>query len=209
MTATGEPKRIVVRVKARGAGPPNPSQSVAASQPPYANLDVPGDDLLGEPIDVPPIVVIEKLEELLKKGKFLLYFQSASSAAWGLNGRVSKVWHSFRCTEDGACEYVDESIWHAEAAEVWTEEELEQLKELKSKAATKLSTVGAQPTGREPGSCHRAALEAHRRVTQEQQQPPQEPPQVTPQPAVASTAAVVAPFLEEPMQEQPQHTRVT
>mmetsp|Transcript_36329 Transcript_36329/g.82304 ORF Transcript_36329/g.82304 Transcript_36329/m.82304 type:complete len:655 (+) Transcript_36329:84-2048(+) len=188
MTAPQEAKLIQVPVKARGAGP-------AVHPLPNAKLDFATDDLLGESIGVPPIVIIEKLEELLKKGKFAVHFHADSSVEWGFNGRIKDVWHSFRCTESGACEYVDESIWHAEAVEVWTEEELEQLKQLKSKAEQKPTTRATQPTGREPGNCHRTAAMVLRPKPAHAKPPPPkatEPEMVQPPPPAETETAEAA-----------------
>mmetsp|Transcript_71476 Transcript_71476/g.158063 ORF Transcript_71476/g.158063 Transcript_71476/m.158063 type:complete len:117 (-) Transcript_71476:12-362(-) len=82
-----------------------------------------------DPVEVPPGVVLDKLEALLNSGRILLRYASPSSKArWGTNGKVANAWCSFRVEADGSCQFVDDdTLWSTEAAAEWADSELEWL----------------------------------------------------------------------------------
>lgn len=113
-----------------------------------------------DPVEVPPGVVLDKLEELLGKGRVLLRYQR--KAGWGLNGKVDRSWWSFRVEANGACQFVDDSIWVTERSSDWAESELEMLERLRKEVLRISATMLEQPSALQPRACRRAVFAFHR-----------------------------------------------
>ncbi|CAE8602728.1 unnamed protein product, partial [Polarella glacialis] len=64
-------------------------------------------ELLGDPVPVPPGVVLDKLSSLLSSGRVLLRFDDGKK--WGVNGKLFDKWCSFRASADAACRFVDDA----------------------------------------------------------------------------------------------------
>ena len=115
-------------------------------------------DLLGEPTFVPGTVLLDKLSALLHTGRGKLRY--VSEGGWGVNGILFERWSSFRANSDG-CRFVDEADWRT-GAEDWTEEERQQLADLRSQAELLPSSSLPQPSALRPRSCRRALFRFHR-----------------------------------------------
>lgn len=114
-------------------------------------------------MEVPPGVVLDKLEELLKDGRSLLRFEGASEEGWGVNGKLNGHWCSFR-QEPEQTQFVDDAVWCTERAAPWAEYEKERLENLHLKAAPLPATKLPQPDARHPRKCRRTLFEYHKAV---------------------------------------------
>eukprot|EP00408_Alexandrium_pacificum_P042334 CAMPEP_0171242176 /NCGR_PEP_ID=MMETSP0790-20130122/45529_1 /TAXON_ID=2925 /ORGANISM="Alexandrium catenella, Strain OF101" /LENGTH=200 /DNA_ID=CAMNT_0011708915 /DNA_START=57 /DNA_END=656 /DNA_ORIENTATION=- len=123
-----------------------------------------------DPVEVPPGVVLDKLEALVTSGKVLLRFQPAGSKGWGINGRVAGQWCSFKADAAGVCEFVDDTVWLTEGSGEWAESELEWLERLQKQAFDVPCTPAAQPTALRPRLCRRAAFTYHKAEFAKQRQ---------------------------------------
>jgi len=116
-------------------------------------------DPLGEPSEVPPSVILDKLQVLLESGKLLLRFRGPESddVCWGINGCLDGRWCSFRVVDEGACDFVDDESWLSEPAEEWADSELECLERLRKAAnAVQCSLSPEQPLGNSARECQKA-----------------------------------------------------
>eukprot|EP00969_Alexandrium_andersonii_P118789 5252676-Alexandrium_andersonii.AAC.1 len=66
------------------------------------------EEVASDPMEVPPGVVLDKLEALVTSGKVLLRFQPQGGKGWGINGKLTQ-WNSFKADAAGVCEYVDDT----------------------------------------------------------------------------------------------------
>mmetsp|Transcript_26209 Transcript_26209/g.83134 ORF Transcript_26209/g.83134 Transcript_26209/m.83134 type:complete len:227 (+) Transcript_26209:79-759(+) len=119
-------------------------------------------ELPSDPVEVPPGVVLDKLEALVTSGKTLLRFQRSGDKGWGINGRVGQ-WSSFKVDAAGVCEFVDDdTVWATEAASEWAESELEWLEKLRKQALSVPATPAQQPNALRPRQCRRAVFAYHK-----------------------------------------------
>eukprot|EP00418_Pyrodinium_bahamense_P048274 CAMPEP_0179177162 /NCGR_PEP_ID=MMETSP0796-20121207/87610_1 /TAXON_ID=73915 /ORGANISM="Pyrodinium bahamense, Strain pbaha01" /LENGTH=695 /DNA_ID=CAMNT_0020880709 /DNA_START=1 /DNA_END=2087 /DNA_ORIENTATION=+ len=118
-------------------------------------------ELPSDPVEVPPGVVLDKLEALVTSGKVLLRFQRPGAKGWGINGRVSQ-WCSFKVDAEGACQFVDDTVWTTDGASEWAESELEWLEKLRQQALKTPATPAEQPNALRPRLCRRAAFAYHK-----------------------------------------------
>eukprot|EP00930_Biecheleria_cincta_P019122 TRINITY_DN14691_c0_g1_i2.p1 TRINITY_DN14691_c0_g1~~TRINITY_DN14691_c0_g1_i2.p1 ORF type:complete len:583 (+),score=151.50 TRINITY_DN14691_c0_g1_i2:28-1749(+) len=117
-------------------------------------------ETLGDPVPVPPGVVLDKLSALLCTGRVLLRFNAGDS--WGANGIVCGRWSSFSVGSDGVCRFVDEVDWRTGDGSEWADSELQQLEELRQEAEKLPVTEALQPSALKPGLCRRAVFQFHR-----------------------------------------------
>jgi len=146
-----------------------------------------------ESVEIPPGVVLEKLEELLEKGRVMLRYQPPTGKAWGINGIVDGRWLSFRMEANGVCQFADEEIWLTEDRESWAESELETLAGLRDQAFKYPACSQVQPRAWRPRACRRAVFNFHR--TKHKKAPPAKAKALAGQaaaPKMAPTAKVAA-----------------
>lgn len=115
-----------------------------------------------EPVEVPPGVVLEKLEALLENGRVMLRYQPLNGKAWGINGNVNRQWLSFRMENNGSCQFADEEVWVTEDREGWADSELELLASLQEKVLKYPASAQPQPRAWRPRACRRAVFTFHR-----------------------------------------------
>jgi hypothetical protein len=117
---------------------------------------------MADPALVPPCVVLEKLEELLTKGRILLRYQPAGTETWGVNGKIEAEWRSFKVAANTVCQFVDDTVWTTDDREGWADGELETLGKLQQKALQIPATSAEQPSALKPRTCRRTVFKYHK-----------------------------------------------
>lgn len=117
---------------------------------------------LADPVQMPPTLVLEKLEELLKAGRVMLRYEVSADKGWGINGKISSEWRSFRVESNGVCQFVDDTVWSTDDKDGWADDELEQLEGLRKKAEAFPASQSKQPTALRPRECRRAVFDFYR-----------------------------------------------
>lgn len=111
-----------------------------------------------DPVEVPPSVILEKLETLLGAGRVMLRFKRPDG--WGINGKLIDQWCSFKADATG-CNFVDDTAWCTDDA--WADAEIEELKQLKERALKFPVTDAAQPTGFHARECRKTVFTFHKK----------------------------------------------
>lgn len=119
-------------------------------------------EVQSDPVEVPPGVVLDKLDSLLNSGRVMLHFSKAGGKLWGINGKLDGTWCSFRVEADGSCQFADETVWSTETPDEWADSEIEWLEKLGKKAVDFPSTAAAQPSALRPRECRRAVFTYYR-----------------------------------------------
>jgi len=120
------------------------------------------DEIPNEPVEVPPGVVLDKVEQLLSSGKVLLRYTATHGKGWGINGKVDNSWCSFKIEIDGTCQLVDDTVWVTETSSEWADSEVEWLEKLRT-LALKVPTMQAkQPSALRPRECRKAVFQYHK-----------------------------------------------
>jgi len=117
---------------------------------------------MADPALVPPCVVLEKLEELLTKGRILLRYQPAGSKNWGVNGKLDAEWRSFKATANNVCQFVDDTVWTTDDRDGWADGEIETLEKLQQRALQIPATSAEQPSALKPRTCRRTVFKFHK-----------------------------------------------
>mmetsp|Transcript_52385 Transcript_52385/g.101202 ORF Transcript_52385/g.101202 Transcript_52385/m.101202 type:complete len:678 (+) Transcript_52385:62-2095(+) len=120
------------------------------------------DVIPNEPVEVPPGVVLDKVEQLLSSGKVLLRYSTTHGKAWGINGKVDNNWCSFKVEIDGTCQLVDDTVWVTETTSEWADSEVEWLEKLRTLALKVPSTQTKQPSALRPRECRKAVFQYHK-----------------------------------------------
>lgn len=114
-----------------------------------------------DPIPVPPGVVLDKLDSLVNFGRLLLRYSNTVDGGWGINGKLSGHWCSFRAESDGECRFEDEVAWSAEA-DGWADSETEWLERLRLQVQSVPTSAAPQPSALRPRECRRDSFTFHR-----------------------------------------------
>jgi len=119
-----------------------------------------GDDM----IPVPPGVVLDTLDALLRTGKALLrYSHTLVDDGWGVNGTMNGHWCSFAATTNRVCYSVDaDGWWVTEGTDVWADSEMERLDQLCTQAKLLPAANAHQPSALAPRKCRKAVFDHYR-----------------------------------------------
>jgi len=120
------------------------------------------DVIPNEPVEVPPGVVLDKVEQLLSSGKVLLRYASTHGKTWGINGKVDNSWCSFKVEMDDSCQFIDDTVWVTESTSEWADSEVEWLEKLRTLALKVPIAQTKQPSALRPRECRRAVFQYHK-----------------------------------------------
>lgn len=160
-----------------------------------------------DPIEVPPSVVLDKLEALVQRGRVVLRFKPPKGEGWGIIGKVDDAWCTFRIEGDGASKFVDDTLWATPSRDEWAESEVEWLERLRKEADHFPCSDSAQPSGLRPRLCRRAVFAYHKREYAKTHKPVAKAPIASNAPVAGKATVPKQPVGKAPVGKSPVVTK--